>query len=1283
MTEIKNNFLGAKMNKDIDDRLLPKNQYRHAENLEINRSDNSDAGTVQNILGNKLMKDFRQISPTVRIEGLDCIGVYADPGSDSLYIFLTNNDSNEYNDAAINYIYQYNPLKLEAKLLVYGAFLNFSKESKILGINVLEEFLFWTDNRNQPRKINITRAVGDPTHYTREDQISVAKLSPLYPVNLYKASSVPAAAGKYETTMYNVATQYIYTGTTPPNPVNDLNPYYNKDYIGDAAYLEDKFVRFSYRYKFEDGEYSIMAPFTQIAYIPKQDGYFMYEGSGVNPVKDDETAAYRSTIVNFMENKVDQIKLQIVMPNYLNPAQQEFEPCSGDLLNPLFKITDIEILYKDANGLAVSVVDSIPVVGNVNFTTTNGVYEYVYNSKKPFKTLPTKDLIRVNDIVPIRALCQEIISNRVVYSNYQNKASYPRYLDFNVGYGDKSTFVPNSSRTSIIEYPNHSVKENRNYQVGVVLADRFGRESGVILSSAISSLDANRFGASSLYVKYREPGSTAPAFYPGTALKILFNSEINSNINGWPGIYNEDVNSPDYNPLGWYSYKIVVKQTEQDYYNVYLPGFMAAYPADAAQELGKTSHTVLINDNINKVPRDLTEVGPAQLQFRSSVTLYPRVENNTELYNNNQFYPGNSYSFVNTIATNNSLFFPNNTFPDPATPAATPYKQFYQFESDPLIARISTPVKVGVVSTAPNVVTHLSIAETRPVDSKLDIYWETSTTGLISDLNALVATGTNGAVKFRTVAPFDLDESSAGGTTVIDNITFNDEINNQVILEPNQLQLVSVFDYLSTPTNVTDKFELQPTAEAGKFKIVTKPNAYFVYQSIAGANKFKFNLISNSGIPLISQPYTIPDCELKNTTPIIDLPIPSTTPYSFDEDTGTVNVVTFTGRNGSADTTVGANQLGLVWSITSTSPNFAISPAGVLTANTDVLTPATYNVTVRLTDAGGITGSKWVERTVVVEIKSVITCSDFTLSGGTTTNNSFTFMTCAGDTKYLTVAPGASTVQCIKLPFSATGATLTNTNCVTPVAGCAVYEFQGGPGPADRIFTGIKECGSAITRNLTVPPNTSKTRCIVTPYLPSIEGAILHGDCPETPTCRLILFTGGDFGHTFYFKECGAALEQPMTLEAGEDSTKCVQMPYYDSSGLSSDEGSCSAPTLCQWSATTAITATTLLPDLELTGSLTISSAGIGVYAEAQGLCSNSPEGTPVCDIASTTVQLYDSTGTTLLYTKFSGLSSGGLNRVSTATPALTVGATYQYVITLSGDGTEGMTGGMRILCPE
>ena len=70
-----------------------------------------------------------------------------------------------------------------------------------------------------------------------------------------------------------------------------------------------------------------------------------------------------------------------------------------------------------------------------------------------------------------------------------------------------------------------------------------------------------------------------------------------------------------------------------------MPGILAAYPEDTSLEIGITSHAVLINDNINKVPRDLTEVGPDQKQFRSSVQLSGRVSNNSGT-TNAQYFPG-------------------------------------------------------------------------------------------------------------------------------------------------------------------------------------------------------------------------------------------------------------------------------------------------------------------------------------------------------------------------------------------------------------------------------------------------------------------------------------------------------------------------------------------------------------------------------------------------------------------------------------------------------------------
>ena len=1018
MAEIKNNFLGSKMNLDIDDRLLSSNEYRYALNLQINRSENSDVGTLQNVLGNTLKKDFNLITGTT---GLECIGAYPDNSRDNIYIYLTNNNDTEYNKDANNFIFVYNSIENSSTELVSGAYLNFSTQNPVLGINLIEELLFWTDNRNQPRRININQAFGDINYYKYEEQISVAKISPLYSPQLYKltsftdsillsssatvsiitgpapynvlitpstpfsrytsrlfngatvsatpgnpssfttgvvysitisgsnitsfkVSSVTAitagsvtnlrntSIGAYETTMYDVVSEKLPDDTTD-------NPYYDEFYIGDSAYLEDKFIRFSYRYRFEDGEYSIMAPFTQIAYIPKQDGYFMYNGpieEGGEPIRNDEVSAYRSTIVKFMRNKVNNILLQIQLP------------CEANLLSSRYKISYIEILYKDSNELAVSVLDSISVDPNIDgpFSTTDTVYSYNYGSKKPFKVLPERDLIRVNDVVPVKALGQEIVGNRVIYSNYQDKHSYPKYLNYNLSVNTKLNFgFYNGAGTSVIEYPSHSLKQNRNYQVGIILCDRFGRESGVILSNVIQDPVSTTVGLAgdSLYLGYVGGGGRLS----GYSLRVIFNELIYpqepNQSTGWPGLYNGDDTSDSYNPLGWYSYKIVVKQTEQDYYNVYLPGTMAAYPIDQTLELGKTSHFVLLNDNINKVPRDLTDVGPDQKQYRSSVVLYARVNNNSNTFDNEQYYPERSFSIVSTIATSDSLFYASGL----PTPGGLPYNfnNFYQIDSNPLIARLSTPEQLGVVTVDNTLelinVIYLSVFETKPIESKLDIYWETSSSGLVSDLNDTMLDGASFNV--RSLEGWTLNtlfESTAPESTVSNNFRFED-INGNIIT-PTSVDLLSV--QTKAGTSVLDSFEIVPGDFVNRFKIKTRPNKYFYYGFDANYRSYTFTI--RASVVGASGTF-IKTGSLKNVAPSID-----SHPATITKTTGILTVYDFSGKNGS-NIDGGNSTIDLTWSVTGSSKFTINSSTGLLTTNDSGLL-GTYNLVIKVTDAGAL-----------------------------------------------------------------------------------------------------------------------------------------------------------------------------------------------------------------------------------------------------------------------------------------------------------------------------------------
>jgi hypothetical protein len=965
MAEIKNNFTGSKMNQDIDDRLMPNNEYRYALNLEINKSQNSDVGALQNVFGNSLVLNFNTLSGA---SGLECIGTQVDESNDNIFIFLTNYNGSTYSSAAGNFIYVYNNKQNTYKKLVSGAFLNFSMSSPIFGINILENLLFWTDNRNQPRRINIDKASNFNNYYTNEEQISVAKISPYEPIELYKVS--PLSTGNFETTLYDVVSEYLPDGVT-------ANPYYDADYVGDPSYLSDKYVRFSYRFKFEDGEDSIMAPFTQIAYIPKQDGYFMYKPHelgmpGDEPEKDDEANAYRSTIVEFMQNKVNKILLQIKLP------------CAANLMLSLYKISEIEILYKDATLLSVSVVDSIPTNPSLNsaFNNSSLIYSYEYQSKKPFKTLSEKEVIRVYDRTPVKALCQEVVSNRIVYSNYQDKFTYPKYLDYNVGHSTKLPFgTEDGEGTSIIEYPNHSVKENRNYQVGIVLCDKFGRQSGVILSDKADTLFPGVFGASSLYVPYIKNNEVTPSQWPGGSLKILFNEPISpdnpNSTTGWPGLYRGDSSLSDYNPLGWYSYKVVVKQTEQDYYNVYLPGTMAAYPTDLAPnftELGKTSHVVLINDNINKVPRDLTEVGPSQLQFRSSVVLYPRVNNSVEAYGNEQYYPGNTYAFASTIATNNSLFFSNlEAFPDPLPPG---FSKFYQIDSNPLIARLSTPAKLGILNTQE--VVNLSVYETKAVESKLDIYWETSSAGLISELNTAIQSGSTSSVEHMNGWNFNLSEAASPGDAVTTPLSFEDIIGSEIT--PTSVVLVSA----NTLGNVSvlDKFTLANIPSTNTYSLKTAAGKYFYYGFNASTvESYVFTIKATVGFPPVFKEFVVGG-SLSNVAPAITNKPTATVQVAQ----AVVDAYDFNGNNGS-NPSGGNSTSDLSWSVSGSSL-FTITNTGIL-QNLNGLAEGTFNLTVVLTEASGSIDSTLI--TVNYPIRKSVTFSSGyiveTNSAQTTTYN--------------------------------------------------------------------------------------------------------------------------------------------------------------------------------------------------------------------------------------------------------------------------------------------------------
>ena len=75
MTKIVNNFIKGRMNKDLDDRLVPQGEYRNSVNTQISKSEGQNVGALENVLGNIKIADFRTLAS---VNDLQSIGYFAD-----------------------------------------------------------------------------------------------------------------------------------------------------------------------------------------------------------------------------------------------------------------------------------------------------------------------------------------------------------------------------------------------------------------------------------------------------------------------------------------------------------------------------------------------------------------------------------------------------------------------------------------------------------------------------------------------------------------------------------------------------------------------------------------------------------------------------------------------------------------------------------------------------------------------------------------------------------------------------------------------------------------------------------------------------------------------------------------------------------------------------------------------------------------------------------------------------------------------------------------------------
>jgi hypothetical protein len=546
MPELIRTFTKGKMNKDLDERLVPNGEYRDALNLEISTSDTGNVGSLQNIAGNS-NKPYRSFNPdtgqyTLWVGGyIDSmsnpkkIGEIIDSTTEKIYWFLSSNGISaiaEY-DQTLDVV---TPVIVDTKNI-----LNFSEDYLITGINIIEGLMFFTDGQTEPKVVNIKDFKESSTNFLthtvfngrdfEESDITVIKKSPLTPPTLDLSNTrilddngepavvsttcvqnfviqdpddanerIAAPIGT-EFNLSWVSSPYpfyrtgdilVMTGSAPDDAnfvdeyearvevltvtagssqtgalvkvlaVNESVQDVDIDWdvrIDEKPFFEFKFPRFAYRYKYKDGYYSTFSPFTEVAFLPSEFEYNTKKG-------------YNLGMVNTLRQCI--IK--------------DFVPSTTPL-----DVVEVDLLYKESNSSSIYVVDTFKKdddIWNAN--------EFNIESEIISSLLPANQILRPYDNVPLTAKAQEITGNRIVYANYEqnfdlknnlNQIVSPtltqtiaHYTDWDLDENGDHTL--SELGESVPKQPYQSLKTQRTYQIGVVFADKYGRQTPVFTSES-------------------------------------------------------------------------------------------------------------------------------------------------------------------------------------------------------------------------------------------------------------------------------------------------------------------------------------------------------------------------------------------------------------------------------------------------------------------------------------------------------------------------------------------------------------------------------------------------------------------------------------------------------------------------------------------------------------------------------------------------------------------------------------------------------------------------------
>lgn len=239
MANITRNFIAGRMNKVVDERLVPNGEYIDAMNVRMGSTENSEIGVIENVKGNVSLTEIKYIDGTPLSSSAKCIGAIDDSANETIYWFIHDSAFPVGATGKLDMIVSFN---VYTNVLTYHVIsindgtddnttLNFNEKYLITGVDIVDNLIFFTDDYNPPRVINRKRNYANPIGDI--DQFSAESILVIKKPPMEAPSVLPITTGAQD------------------------------------VFMETRYICFAYRYRYQDNEYSATSQFSAPAFLPK------------------------------------------------------------------------------------------------------------------------------------------------------------------------------------------------------------------------------------------------------------------------------------------------------------------------------------------------------------------------------------------------------------------------------------------------------------------------------------------------------------------------------------------------------------------------------------------------------------------------------------------------------------------------------------------------------------------------------------------------------------------------------------------------------------------------------------------------------------------------------------------------------------------------------------------------------------------------------------------------------------------------------------------------------